>query len=356
MRKVYMLFVILFCGFNVVAQERKGINYFNLAIEAEAEEIPADAFVSSDFSIYNSLSLKDYKGQDMETSFLSNLVKYILTDDKKRYMDISDKSDTSTAESFEFYKAVITHADNPKLMYKTEAGNKKLFYLQEAGKGFLIVFCLEAKAGKLINHPGILDQPAIYALIRSVNKYEVSPKDFMPKNSIASKYKIIQMDSSDNKSKKGLAFYFSIEKIIFNIEDEKDTASVYPPKYKPVLDFYRQVINVLKSGDLQKYYSYLSNGSRQRIEETFKNSGGVTEKNLSFYKKTMSYYNSVFEIIDLGEMKLLRVANNRATKLKGSAYIYVRETGKSIKVYNLQKEFYLDDLLRTSEFEKILSE
>ncbi len=355
MKKIGIIVTLIAWAVICNAQVSDGLSYFNLSMLNENDDMPSQAFVSVNFHKTSVINLESYSGNDADITKLSLLIKDILSDNKNGYLNASEPSDTTVGNSFEFYKLFVSHSKKPKLFYTTEFGMYKLFYVELEQGIPLIVFCFEKTQNGLKNNPIITEHPGVAALIDAVNKTYLLPGKFKVQKNIPVKNTVIKFDSVYDHPSNGLSFYFDLQKVKFDINDEKDSTNVFDKKQEKVLNFYRTVIKKLKTGGMPGYYSNLSAESKQRLEESFKLANN-SEEGLNYYKKFISSYSYVFSILDLGEIKLLYANNSNNNKNIVVRKVYILEGNKGMKIINENSEFYFDELLRTNEFRKVIFE
>jgi len=348
-------FILIFVQLSLTqvwAQNESRLTYFNLSIQAEEEDLKANSFVSAYFTPLNLISINSYSGTDQGLVTLAKIIKSLASSKQSDYSDYSYKKDTTIISSYSFYSTFVSHSTNPEVYGRVSLGIFNIYYVKLEDGFPLMAFSFRNQNGNYLNNPEILELPATIALTDAINKSFLYPKIFKPQNKLnsVSNYTIVRFDTINNEFCEGFEFFLNISNVSFNTIDSRDTASVFDKRFKTVLEFYRLTLTYLSEGNIDKYYQSLSIESKQRIYSTLNESGDI---GLNYYKKYKSSFSQVFKIIDLGDVKLLLVANPLFKKVKAAQYVYIR-TGAELKWINENQEFYFEDLLRTEKFIKVL--
>jgi len=353
MKKIVTSLVAILFVNSCPAQTTPGLTYFHLPVTAEKEYLPVDAFVAIRYFGTDSAKLKNYTGTNKEITMLSSIFSYIYSDNKAAFMKASDKADTMAKGVFEFYKYFVSHSKDPTLLYQAQVGIYNVFFVRLELGYPLMTFCLENNAGHLLNNPQVLQHPAVVALTEAVNKMYLFPGKFQPQNTIPAANKVISFDSAFKDPAKGLAFYCNIERIKYNISDTADTANHYNAAYTPALNFYRQTIAALVAGNMEKYYSMLATDISVALKKSFKMTGSEKES-IEHYKQYESYQRNVNGILNMGDIKIIFVADTSGSNLNAAQKNYLLQTNNKMEWLN--SEYYLDVLLATKEFKRVLIE
>ena len=349
--KICILIVSILVSLQGWPQPKKSPSFFNLAIQAEEEDMPGTAYMSVDYTSLGMISMRNYQGSDEQLTTLAKMITELSKQNESAYYKLSNPKDTTLAGSYSFYSTFLPHADNPKVVCKVKLGDYSIFYLK-LEEGFpLMTFCLKKVNGRWLNTPFIMEHPAVIAMTDAINKSYLYPSKFKATSKLpVPKNTKIRFDSVFGDPNFGLNFYMNIYKVSYNTKNKNDSTNSYNNALKPCLDFYANALGLLDQGKLDSYYLTLSPGSKDRIRKTLNESDN---NGLEYFKAFKSSFSKVVYVIDLGEVKLLLAQNPFFGGKKFYQKIYIRMQPKPNWI-NEQSEFYLDDLLRLPAFKSLL--
>lgn len=354
MKRILISFLFTVWAVAAQAQGEMKLTYFPLPVMNETDAVRSEAYVSTDFREMGAIALKSYAGNDPEVAMLAKMISDFYEENKSAYMKMSDKRDTTLENSYGFYQMFVSHSPAPVLHYQVKAGDYSIFFVH-LQRGFpLMTFALRNKGGELVNNPAVLQHPAIAAMADAVNKSFLDPARFKAVTQIAGKSLNVSFDSSFGGGGHQLRFYFDYRSVSYDVNKPDDSTTVYGAQDKGVLEFYAQTLKVLKAGQHEVYLSQLSADSRRRIQESFKLSG-INERSMSDFRKYKTSASKVTGILDLGAVDLL-FAEQPSSSRRRRQTVYIIEYKGQYQWINENFEFYLDDLMRTTEFRKALGQ
>ena len=329
-----------------LGQQSSSLSFFRLPVLADSTYLPGDAYVSCRYYALKKIPLKNYKGSDPAIAKLSLIIKHTGLNEKTAYLNLSDNSDTTVSNSFEFYNFFTSKSASPQLISKIETGIYTVFFVL-LEEGFpLMTFCVLRQGNTFLNHTALLYHPAIAAIAAAVNHSYSFPAEAAPVSSIPAKNSKIGFGIPGDPEN-SIAFYFDLVPIHASC-DSMITGTL--PAERAL---YCHALASLKSGDFENYYKALSESGRQSVKESLE---GLPQKDIEAYQRYKSSYSFLNNAIDLGPLKLLLVSDPRNDDPTAYRSIYLGKDGKgAIKWMNENHEFYLDDLLRTPEFRSVLS-
>jgi hypothetical protein len=351
MKALTIRLLVFFIGNLNISQGQPNLSFFKLPVLEDSVYKPGEAYVSCNFQSFNRLSIKNYTGHDEEIHALSVLLKFISSGGQTGYMAASDNTDSTLINSFNFYNFFVPHSKNPSLICRIGIGNYKIFFVRLEDGFPLITFCLLQKGNSLLNHPSILQHPAITALTQAINTAYRENSRFKPLTRIPQKNTRIYFDTAFNDYSRSFAFYFDMAKPNVYCNSLYDSMQPVIPASTAVIGFYCRQLKNLSSRSVDKYLANLSERSKIDVKASIKN---ISQDGMDYFIKFNSSDSLVSRIIDLGQIKLLLAKNPKNEQQKHFHTVYIISSNKGMKQMNVNHGFYFDDLLLTKEFENVL--
>lgn len=343
--------IIILSGNFAMAQSKSA---FRLPVEIEDDAYTSSSYVIADYTkLKDQPLLKDYTGNENDIRALSDIISSINNDNLSKYKKVSSPSDSTIEESFGFYRIFIPLSENPKLHSTVKVGNHQLYFVKLDEGIPPIIFCLQKDGNTYLNNPVLLDQTATTALTSAITMNYVMPEEFGITGKFPASNFVISFDSIGGMPARPTKFLFDTTHVYFNVLDIADTGNYYPPRYKAILEHYRKTLRLLSKDDLEGYYTMFSDESRSRLEKSFAMSNNSKEA-LEYYREYKTSYSLVTNIIDLNKVQVLLVTNPEHDYVKTVLTVYMLQEDNNVKWINENKVFYLDDLFRTHEFQRML--
>ncbi len=330
--------------------------FFKLPVDVEDDAYASSMYAVADYTkTAGQTSLKNYSGNDADIRVLSKIIDAVNNEKRGDYNMLSDPADTTAEGSFDFYRIFLPRSKDPRLHSTVRVGNRTLYFVKLDVAIPPIVFCLVNKNGNYLNNPLFLDQKVTTAITTGVVMNYVMPEEFNITKDMPASNLVVYYDSVMGVATASTRFMLDTAHVYFNLQDVADTANYFDPKYKAILEHYRKTLKLLDEENLEGYFNMFSAESSERLKKSFAMSKDKAEA-LSYYKKYKNSYSIVTGILDLDKVQILLVTNSDEYQIKKVQTVYMLQEDKQVKWINENKEFYLDELLRTEEFQNVLIE
>lgn len=348
-------YLIVLMLFSISSTQSFAQQIFRLPVNLEDSSLVSAAWVEASVTEYPSFLLEratapehDHGEEELMAIFAA-----AKEGNKERFMSYAaSPGDSFAMASFDFYKIFFAKAVSPRVLFRLDLGPLYVYYLRvDKGLPLLTVGILNS-AGRFVNAARYVNHPVVASMNSVLNVYATDRSIALKAASEEGRTNIpvYLLDDLDSTSLK-VRYSFGRSAVYFDPLKPDDSLNSFPEKYKSLIDFYARSITLLQADKKKEYSLLLGSRSRERASKTF--TTGNTDQ-YEQYKKYRLHYSKIVGIVDIGVAQIL-IYSHPGKELLRYYYDYVMKTRSGWQFVNSGYEFYLDDLLKRSDFSQQLS-